>query len=210
MSNTEHALAGNFSFVLPTRTTMILDAELGLRSYTSSDTSGVIAGMGTMSGRQMSGATQLAVSMRAGQPIFERTGLSLSAKYQWNLRKGSRTLSLNNGLISDDELFDDHYAYEGLQTSLMVTQVVDESMILRLTGGLQSRLYSSLPAYDVEGYQIADHRTDTRSYLSFTLQKTFDSGFVLGASYDLIRNVSNDPFYTYQNNAISLNFTIPF
>ena len=121
----------------------------------------------------MPSVTQLTGMARIGQSIFEGTGLSLTSRYQWNIQKQTRYLSSSSGVISDDELFDDHYGYEGLQTSLMLTQVVSESMLLRVSGGLQNRLYSSLAAYDLEGNQVADQRVDDRSYVSVYLEKTF-------------------------------------
>ena len=62
--------------------------------------------------------------VRAGQSIFENTGLSMTAQYQWNIQKESRYLVSEYGSISDDAIFDDHYGYEGLQISAMLTQVL--------------------------------------------------------------------------------------
>jgi hypothetical protein len=209
-SYSEHALSGSFSFALPTSTTLILQGDLGAKFYSVANPLEGSGGMRKSTISIMPGVTQLTGMARIGQSIFEGTGLSLTSRYQWNIQKQTRYLSSSYGVISDDELFDDHYGYEGLHTSLMLTQVVSESMLLRITGGLQNRLYSSLAAYDLEGNQVANQRVDERSYVSVFLQKSFDLGFTLKAAYDIIWNASNDAYYEYDNNAVTVEFTLPF
>jgi hypothetical protein len=155
------------------------------------------------------GVTQLTGMLRIGQGIVDGTGLSLTSKYQWNIQKQTRYLDSSYGLLSDDELFDDHYGYEGLQLSLMLTQVVSESLLLRITGGFQDRNYSSLSAYNLDGVQLSDQRVDRREQLTIFVQKTFEFGMTFKAAMDLIRNSSNDPFYDYRNSAVSLEVSLP-
>jgi hypothetical protein len=141
---------------------------------------------------------------------MEGTGLSLTTKYQWNIQKQTRYLSSSYGAVSDDELFDDHYGYEGLQTSLMLTHLLSESMLLRVTGGVQNRLYSSLAAYDLDGNVLSSQRNDQRASLSLLFQRDFQMGFTLKAAIDFIRNYSNDPYYDYRNTAVALELSLPF
>jgi hypothetical protein len=209
-SYTEHTVYGNFSVALPTSTTLILQTDLGSKFYSTANPTAGTGGMRKSSLTIMPSVTQLTGFLRVGQSIVEGTGLSLTTNYQWNIQKQTRYLSSTYGVISDDELFDDHYGYEGLQTYLMLTQVLSESMLLRITGGMQTRLYSSLSAYDLAGTTVADQRIDKRSYASLFLQKDFDAGFSVKAAYDFIRNASNDAFYDYSNNAITLELTVPF
>jgi hypothetical protein len=209
-SYSEHAVYGNFSFALPTNTTLILQTDLGSKFYSTPNPIAETGGIRKSSLSIMPSVTQLTGFLRAGQSIVEGTGLSLTTKYQWNIQKQTRYLSSDYGLISDDELFDDHYGYEGLQAYLMFTQVLSESILFRITGGMQTRLYSSLSAYDLAGNTAADQRIDRRSYISLFLQKNFDAGFSVKAAYDFIRNASNDAFYDYNNNAATLEVTVPF
>jgi hypothetical protein len=209
-SYSEHTVYGNFSFALPTNTTLIVQADLGSKFYSTANPAAETGGMRKSSLSIMPSVTQLTGFLRIGQSIVEGTGLSLTTKYQWNIQKQTRYLSSSYGVISDDELFDDHYGYEGLQAYLMLTQVVSESMLLRITGGTQARIYSSLSAYDLAGNAVADQRIDERAYVSVFLQKNFDAGFSVKAAYDLIRNSSNDAFYDYSNNAVTLEVTVPF
>lgn len=209
-SYSEHAVSGNFSFALPTSTTLIFQADLGSKFYSTAAPTEGTGGMRRSTVSILPGVTQLTGMIRVGQSIVEGTGISLTTKYQWNIQKQTRYLSSSYGVISDDELFDDHYGYEGLHTSLMLTQVLSESMLLRMTGGLQNRLYSSLGAYDLVGNQVAIQRVDQRSYVGLFFQKDFDFGLTLKTAYDLIWNASNDAFYEYRNNALTVEVTVPF
>ncbi len=209
-SYTEHAVSTAFHAPLPTSTTVIAQADLGAKFYSTASPGSGSGSMRKGTGSIMPSVTQLAGFVRVGQSIVDGTGLSATVRYQWNIQKQTRYLSSSYGVISDDELFDDHYGYEGLQTSLMLTQVLSESMFLRIAGGLQNRSYSTLAAYDLGGTLIADSRVDRRSYVSVFLQKEFDLGFILKGAYDLIRNASNDKYFDYWNNAVTLELTVPF
>ena len=208
-SYSEHALSGSLSFGLPTQTTLIVQTDLGAKFYSTSSTS-VTDGMHKGGMSYVPSVIQFAPLVRIGQSIIEGTGLSFATKYQWNLQKQTRYLSSSYGAISDDELFDDHYGYEGLQASLMLTQILPESMLLRVSGTFQNRLYSSLAAYDLERNALSSQRNDQRTSLSLLLQKSFEMGFTLKAAVDFIRNSSNDAYYGYRNTAVALEISLPF
>ena len=208
-SYSEHALSGSFSFALPTQTTLIVQTDLGAKFYSMPNTNEA-DGMRKGGVSYVPSVIQFAPLVRIGQSIVDGTGLSLTTKYQWNIQKQTRYLSSSFGAISDDELFDDHYGYEGLQSSLMLTQILPESMLLRMSGTLQSRLYSSLAAYDLEGNTLSSQRKDQRTSLSILLQKSFEMGFTLKAAVDFIHNSSNDAYYGYRNTAVALELSLPF
>lgn len=209
LSYTEHALSGGFRFAMSTGTTLILQSDLGAKYYATANLASDGVHMQSEMFTLKPDVAQLTGMARIGQSIAEGTGLSLTAKYQWNIAKQSRFLSSSTGAISDDELFDDHYGYEGLQANVMLTQVLPGSVLVRLTGGVQNRFYSSLAAYDLDGIQLADQRIDNRSYVSLFLQKEFTNGFRLKAAFDFIKNSSNDTFYNYRNNVLALELSIP-
>lgn len=212
---TEHYGFIQGTFSLPTRTTLILEADIGTKIYSTpnydSTMQQLIQGKGKggkESVQQITASTpsvtQVIGLARIGQAITEGTGLSLTTSYQMNVQKESRYLSSEYGTISDDELFDDHYGYEGLQTGLMLTQLLPSQMRLAVTGSLQTRNYTARPAYNVNGTQVAVTREDTRRVLNCQLEKKFDSpGISLGISYDYIVNRSNDVFHDYLNTVIA-------
>lgn len=149
--------------------------------------------------------TQLIGMVRLGQSIFESTGLSMTAQYQWNIQKESRYLVSEYGSISDDAIFDDHYGYEGLQVSAMITQVLPFDARVRLIAGVQNKTYSNLAAYDLVVGVLSNQRKDVRSTYTINFTKEFESlNISLNVAYEYIVNSSNDPFYHYSNHAISV------
>ncbi len=210
-SFTEHVIFVHAAFAATSTTTAILQADLGTKFY-SSTPSGSSSSMrkGSLSSL-MPSVTQLTGMVKLGQRITDELGVSITERYQWNIQKQTRYLSSDYGFISDDELFDDHYGYEGFHTNAAITSLLSESITLKLSGGLQNKLYSSLSAYDLSGNVVADQRIDARMYGNILLQKEFvDLGFNLKTSMDVIRNISNDAYYDYSNNAITVELSVPF
>jgi hypothetical protein len=213
---TEHILSTEGAAYFSTKTTLIARANIGMKIYSSANYDSTTANRGMGRGKNNSSqsspsVTQLIGMLRVGQSIFENTGLSLTAQYQLNIQKESRYLISEYGNISDDALFDDHYGYEGLQLSAMLTQVISSDVRVRLVGNWQNKLYSNLAAYDLRDNLISSQRNDTRTTASLQFTKEFESlGFTLNAAYDYIVNASNDSFYHYTNNALSIGLSVPF
>lgn len=210
LSYVEQSLSAGLRWAVAGGTTLIAQADLGAKYYRVPLVIDTLGTRGAASTLFAPDVAQWTGMFRWGQSLAEGTGLSAMAKYQWNALKQSRFLSSTTGDISDDELFDDHYGYEGFHANVMLTQVVSTSILVRLTAGRQSRLYSSLAAYDMDGQLVADQRVDQRRYVSVFFQKTYERGYVFRAAVDLIRNVSNDAYYDYGNTAITAELAIPF
>jgi hypothetical protein len=157
------------------------------------------------------GVTQLIGTLRLGQGITEEMGLSLTAQYQLSVRKESRYLTFSGGVLTDDELFDDHYGYDGPLGSMMVTRMLPADIRVRASAQMQRRLYGDRPAFDLSGLQVSSERIDTRSVLSISAEKAFpDIGMSLTLTFDHIVNSSNDAFYTYTNNALSARLSFAY
>jgi hypothetical protein len=212
-NHAEHQLFVQGSFFLPSQTTIIGQIDLGFKQYSTpnEDSTSTSTGKGRRGNALSSpGVTQLTGSVRIGQSVFERTGVSLSGAYQVNLRKDTRYLGSTVGLIADDEVFDDHYGYEGPQGSLMITQILPWDIKARLTGSWQQRIYTSQPAYDDAGSLSAAHREDNRTAANLTVTIPVPAlRCTIGLAYDRIWNASNDPFYAYTNNAFTVQVSIP-
>ncbi len=214
---TEHYAFAQGALTLPTRTMIIVQADLGFKHYTTpnADSSSLSSG-GFGKGKRTSeiaapGVTQLIGTVRIGQGITEVTGLSLTGQYQVSLQKESRYLTFSDGILTDDELFDDHYGYDGPLGSLMVTQMFPADIRIRASGQLQRRLYSDRSAFDLSGVQVSSQRIDTRSVFSVSADKAFPSmGISLTLTFDHIVNASNDAFYSYRNSALSARLSFAY
>jgi hypothetical protein len=211
----EHYAFLQLTTFLPTSTTLILEADLGAKIYATpnGDTaaSPVTGGGGGLAiDAPTPTVTQAILVGRIGQSIVEGTGLSLTLQYLTSLQKETRYLTSSYGIISDDDLFDDHYAYDGLQGSLMLTHLIGESTTLRFSAGRQDRRYTSRPAYDLQDSVIAPLRNDQRSFLSAFIEHHVEAaGLTIAFSYDHIVNRSNDPYFQYSNDAVAVRFSVP-
>jgi hypothetical protein len=209
----EHAVYMQGSVFLPSQTTIIGQVDLGMKLYSTpnEDSTASSAGRGRRSSALSSpGVTQLVGSIRVGQSLFERTGLSMAGGYQINLRKDTRYLGSTAGLIADDDIFDDHYGYEGPQASVMLTQILPWESKVKLTGSWQRRMYTTQPAYDDAGNVLAANRLDTRSDVNLALTIPLRGlHCTLGVAVDRIWNASNDPFYSYDNTAFTVQVSYP-
>jgi hypothetical protein len=205
----EHYAYTQLTTLLPTSTTLILEADLGSKGYLTANQTSAVHSSGRGNGQSGKAAdgpsvTQLIGMARLGQPIVEGTGLSLTLQYQVNLQKESRYILTDAGAFSDDDVLEDHYGYEGPMGSLMLTQLLPGHTRARISYSLQDRTYANRPALDLAGMQIADTRRDTRSVLSLQVTRPFEAlGVTLGLSFDRIINNSNDQYYNYSNNALS-------
>lgn len=210
-SYTEHSLFAHAAFAVAPTTTVIFQADLGSKYYSTTPSRASSSMQKGVPASLMPSVTQFIGTVKLGQRISDEIGVSISERYQWNLQKQTRYLSSEYGYISDDELFDDHYGYEGLHSVATVTTLLSESSTLKLSGGRQNKLYSSLSAFDMNGNTVADQRIDTRTYLNIGFQQNFENlGISLKGSVEFIQNFSNDAFYNYNNNALALELGIPF
>jgi hypothetical protein len=206
----EHVAFAQGAVSLPSKTTVMLQGDLAFKKYVTANVdsaSGSLAGSGKGKHRGSAstpGVTQLIGTLKIAQGVAEGTGVSLTGQYQVSLLKESRYLTFVDGRLTDDELFDDHYGYEGPLGSLMLTQLLPADIRLRISGTLQQRQYSDRPAFDLAGIQLAPQRVDNRSTFSLSVEKPFESlGIRLTFTYDHIINASNDSFYDYRNDALA-------
>lgn len=222
-NHAEYNISGQLSVSFETRTSLIFRSDFGIKIYsaqtysTINRTSG--GGYGQGPGSQTTTTTttesysptvnQLSGMLRLAQSIFDKTGISITAQYQHNLKKESRYFTSNYGPIPDDVIFDDHYGYEGLLLSAMLTQILPYDTRFRLTISSQNRSYSTLPAYDLFWNQVSDKRNDKRTVYTLQLKKSIESiGLSIGATYDYIINSSNDAFYDYTNKALTFELSL--
>ncbi len=210
-SYTEHAFMLNGAYAATSTTTAILQADLGTKFYgTDAGQTSSAMRKGIMSSILPS-VTQLTGMIKVGQGLGDGVGLSASVRYQWNIQKQTRYLSSEYGYISDDELFDDHYGYEGFHSNLVYTHHINDALLGRLTLGLQNKGYSALAALDWDGNIVADQRQDSRYYMNALLEQYLESADItLKLALDLIDNRSNDTYYNYRNTAVTLQCDVPF
>lgn len=208
--------AGSFRMTasFPSRTTLIVETSLGSKAYVNTVSTGTQTGSLHGRGKGASGSetpsvVQWGIMIRAGQSIMEGMGLSASVSHQTNFQSGSRYLSPAFSSGTADNVFDDHYGYEGWGGSLKLTQILFNRLTMRAIGDVQGRDYTGRAAYTLEGGLAASLRSDTRKSLSFEAEYEL-SAYSISLGFEYLRNASNDQSFMYSNTTLMLGVSLPF
>jgi len=180
-----------------TRTTLQAMVEGGRREYTN---------MTDDSGRSY--ANQITGSLKLAQSLADNTGLQL--QYLWHRASdGVDEQYIEDAYYSAEEFFDDEYVYSGSEYRAVLKHVVPWRTTLKASLSIKDRDYSVPSIYTVSG-----SREDRDVTFRFEVEK----GFSLGAATDFAlhiqflskRNNSNDSYYDYSTNMLSIGTKVAF
>ena len=214
-SFTDQVAYGRLSFFLPSRTTVDLRSEVGVKSYLRGVGEEEIAGLAARSGKGRH-LVQWVGRLKGAQSLGASTGVQLEYSRRQNIAGQSRYV-LGEIYNPEDDLFDDRYSYTGDRVASTVKHLGIWSTEWSLRGSLERRHYSGRPALDLDGFLLADGQTrrDDRKSVSLSLGRTFFPLEGLLGQLDArlqwsYRHIdSNDPYYTAGTNTYltSLRFT---
>jgi hypothetical protein len=204
LNYSEHRGFVQSAFSLLAGTTIIVEADLGAKSYSNPaipvDDGDVRTGNGTSDG-----VVQTTGILRVGQAIADGFGISLTGQYVFSLSNSNRFFISGDDLISAEEIFDDQYSYRGPQAVVTLTRIFDGGVMAVLTAGWQNKLFPGRPVLDLDGNVLGGERSDARWHTSIEIEsETGLAGMTLTAGYEYITNSSNDRLYEYVNNVLSL------
>jgi hypothetical protein len=202
-SHNEHKLFLNWISNFETQTSLTLNAEYSLKQYFEEyDFEGYL-----------NEATQLKFRANIGQSLSDLTGMSGYVIYRKNLSDGSRYLISDSLLYYEEEIFNDIYSYDGIETGLGFKHYFNENIELNLEAKYLIRNYSSLPAADRNGVELAAMREDNQfgfgAGLAFNLGGVMN-GISLSATWNYFKNNSNDYYYKYSNQIMSISLDYDF
>ena len=168
----EQILLAQLSHFLPSRTTLQMQAELGLKTYAraaASDTAAIPVRTG--SDRNL---MQLKTRLKIAQSLGDNTGLQLEYRMRSNFIGQSR-FRAEQFYNPNDDLFDDGYSYEGHELRSTLKHLAPWGLVVELSGFVEHRDYTGRPALDLEGFLVAEAvtRTDERKTLALTVERTF-------------------------------------
>jgi hypothetical protein len=151
-------------------------------------------------------ASLLKLRVNVGQSLGDLTGLNAYLIYQKDLSEGSRYIISDSLIYYEEEIFNDIYSYDGIETGLGFKHYFNENIEMNLETKYLIRNYSSLPAADRNGLELDYLREDNQ--FGFGAGILFDLGGVINglsfsAAWNYINNNSNDYYYKYSNQMIS-------
>jgi len=153
----------------------------------------------------------------AAQSITDLTGISLSFHYSKPVNSAERYVKINSDYIySEEEIFNDPADYTLHGFSLQITKLFDNGITAQLISSYQKRDYLDMEAFDLNG-NLFDNvllRKDRRKTINVSISKDIflssqnDKTLSAGFSLWWLQNLSNDPYYKYNN--ILTSFDISF
>ena len=225
LSNFRHYFFLQFNKSFATRTTLILESDLGYKSF-SGQSSEVIYSTGhgrrwTNSSTTISSAgpalSHIILLSRISQSLHSKVGFFVQYKKQISLDQQSEFLN-NDGYFQDEELFDDPFSYESDQISSQLTWILPYQMTIKLFGGKYKKEYISEQAFTSaeDSVGLGGPRSDDGSRLfisfdkKFNLNKNWLKTITLGLNYNYLINESNSYWYNYKNSILSGKITLNF
>ena len=154
---------------------------------------------------------QAKLYLQLGQSITDELGLSSYIFVRKNIESGNRYFGDEEFVYYEEEIFNDLYSNEGVETGLSFSYLFTPSILGKIGGKYEIRNYTDLPAADVNGNSLEEFRQDNQfsigASVEFGLSYIID-GLFLSMNYNFITNSSNDYYYDYTNSiyAIGLGF----
>jgi len=180
-----------------TRTTLQAMFEAGRRDYPnmSDDSSG-------------SYTSQITGSVKLAQSLANKTGLQL--QYLWHhAPHGVEEQYIEDAYYSAEEFFDDEYAYSGSEYRAVLKHMAPWRTTLKASISMKDRNYNVPSLYTMSG-----SREDRDVTFRFEVEKKFSLGaatdFALHMQFLNKRNNSNDSYYDYSTNMLSIGTKVAF
>lgn len=222
LSNFQNQLFVQANKTLPTKTSLILRADLGFKSFQNMDyTSSTGRGRGmyvTETGNSQIPSSQQAVLMgRIAQSFHDKLGLYVQYRQQFSFSDQS-VVSASDGYFQDEELFDDPFSYESTDYSTQLSWIAPGNIKFQTAVGKLNKSYVSEQAFisAEDSIGLGGSRVDDRNYLNISLSKSFrfnDSWLNLMSidlNYSYIKNSSNSYWYDYKNSMIGAGIQFGF
>lgn len=222
LSNYRHYLFAQINKSFETRTTVILEADLGYKSFTTKEMfetmDGGRLGQGqhsqtytysTTSLTEIPPMGQLILLARVAQSIYDKMGIYIQYRQQVSLTDDP-TYFTADYYYYDEDLFDDPFSYNGKNVSTQLTWLLPWTTSLRVGGSIIAKDYLKEQAYisieDTIG--LGNKRSDDQNSLYIDISKTFHfnkrwlNSLRLNFYYNFVDNRSNSFWYNYKNSIV--------
>lgn len=213
-SHSRALLYGRSSWFFSTGTTFIAEADWLHKSYTSSTQleQADFAEVATVGDGK---SQQLLLLLRAAQGVTPRIGLSAEFQLRHNLASSTRYLRNTEGFYyTDEELFEDHFAFHGAAVLLTYRHTLPWEMRLTFSARREERNFDDRQAANLLGEPFPDGRLrqDQRTLLAVEWQKSVLMKaewmpLLLTVNFSWLNNHSNDLYYNYTSQYSGVNFS---
>jgi hypothetical protein len=144
----------------------------------------------------------LAVKGLVAQGIGGRVGLNISGTKQWTLSGENPFSSVEEFYMVENPSYD-RYSWQGYQVSSELTILIPWNIELKMGYTWAEKEFPGIESMDLEGNPLGMVRQDTRAQFEARMEKNFPK-FSLFFSYVNIDNQSNDSFFEWQGNFLTV------
>ncbi|MCA2004870.1 MAG: hypothetical protein LDL01_03650 [Ignavibacterium sp.] len=202
-SNYEHKTFLKWISNFETQTSLMFATEFNYKSYIDKyDFAGYA-----------NDASFLKFHLNVGQSLSENTGANVFLIYRKNLSDKSRYVVNDSLIYYEEEIFNDLYAFNSFDAGVGFTHLIGDDFKLSAELRYSGRYFTSLYAADLNGIELNDLRKDDQINfglgLEYDLQKLID-GLLFSATFNYLRNKSNDFYYDYSNQIFSFSLEYGF
>lgn len=163
-------------------------------------------------------AQLMSFNLKFAQSIFSKTGLSIEYIKQFTPANNIRYLTgLEYSYSTDDELYDDPYAYGSNELEVTMTQMLpwQSSLKLYVNWAVKKYLYSIVTNSTVSQIQTNEKRSDQQQLIGMAFQKNFKINKMLKrlsfyGSANYLTNQSNDRYFDFAGFFIHSGFELVF
>ena len=163
---------------------------------------------------------QLSLGISVAQNLAANTGLKVSYEGRINPHNRNRYLAnVGESVLNNEELFDDHYSYNGHEFKVQLKQILPDKSSLTLLATGRTRKFSGRLALDLSGYPVGsgESRLDKAGLFQVSYMRTLNfsdsdwlRGYQLSAQSGYIGNSSNDEYYDYSSLWLSVSLEKSF
>ena len=231
LTNYRHYVFAQINKPFPTKTTLILEADLGHKAFAGREITPTenreVWGHGhgrrweqnvvLPSQLSVPSMTHVVLLARVAQSLHPKVGVFVQYRKQISLTAQTDYIN-STSYYQDEELFDDPFSYESDGVSAQLTWVMPWTAKLRIGGGAIQKHYVSEQAFvsasDTVGLGGLRNDENRNVFISlvktFYFKKSFLNALEFNVNYNYIFNKSNSYWYDYKNSIIGAGLSWQF
>lgn len=202
-SNYEHKAFIKWISNLETLTSIMFSVEFNYKKYLEQYNFQGYANNGSF----------LKFHLNVGQSFGESTGANVFIMLRKNLTEKSRYVINDSLIYYEEEIFNNLYSFNSIDAGFGFTQLLGDDFKISAEFRYSDRYFTSLYVADVNGTELNDLRKDHQLGIGFGLEydlMKIINGITISATFNYIKNNSNDFYYEYSNQIFSFSIDYGF
>ncbi len=151
------------------------------------------------------GIQVLSTGVLLAQGIGDKIGINLTGMKQWIL-SGENPFDFVEEFYMVENPSYDRFSWSGIQIGSQLSFLLPWNMDMKVDFTFTDKEFPGIESLDLDGEPIGVIRNDQRSQWGVSVKKTF-AKITLFLAYSFVVNSSNDPYYDWKGNYLSVGFT---